>query len=357
MKKKRIYRGIKGCGLFEGQMTSEALSSMDNPLERLSELIDFEMFRTDLEAVMVNTEGKSAAGRPRIDVVMMFKVLVLQRYYNLSDRQTQYQITDRRSFRDFLCIDNVDDVPDEKTIWNFRDKLSSSGAFDQLFARFREYLDAKGLSFQEGKIIDASFIEAPRGRNTREENRKIKQGQGDGLWKDNPHKKTHKDTDARWTKKRDETHYGYKVHAKVDNKSKLIEAHETTPANVHDSNVVPQLLSESDRGQELYADSAYVGREDTLRQAGMKPVVCEKGYRGCPLTDRQKAANREKSRVRCRVEHVFGFIEGSMGGSVLRSVGMVRAKGHTALTCLVYNMCRYVQICRYHPAFLVDDMG
>ena len=352
MKKKRIYHTVKSGGLFESEMTSEALSGLDNPLERLTELIDFEMFRPELETAVVNFEGKTAAGRPRMDVVMMFKTLVLQRYYNLSDRQAQYQITDRQSFRKFLGISNVDDVPDEKTIWSFRDKLSKSGSFDGLFALFKGHLDSKGLSFREGKIIDASFIEAPRNRNTREENRKIKQGQGGSLWKDNPHKKSHKDIDARWTKKRDETHYGYKVHAKIDNKTKLIEDHATTPANVHDSNVVSQLLAGSDKGQELYADSGYEGREEVIKRAGMKPVICEKGHRGHPLTDRQKAANREKSRVRCRVEHVFGFIEGSMGGSVLRSIGMVRAKAHTALTCLIYNMFRYVQICRYHRSFL-----
>ena len=90
MKKKRIYRTVKSGGLFESEMTSEALSGLDNPLERLTELIDFAIFRPELEAAVVNFEGKTAAGRPRMDVVMMFKVLVLQRYYNLSDRQTQY---------------------------------------------------------------------------------------------------------------------------------------------------------------------------------------------------------------------------------------------------------------------------
>ena len=343
---------MKSNGLFESEMTGQALSELENPLERLTELIDFELFRPELEAAVVNFEGKTAAGRPRMDVVMMFKVLVLQRYYNLSDRQAQYQITDRQSFRKFLGINTVDDVPDEKTIWNFRDKLCKSGSFDRLFDMFKEHLDSKGLSFQEGKIIDASFVEAPRNRNTREENYTIKQGQGGSLWKDNPHKKSHKDIDARWTKKRDEAHYGYKVHAKIDNKTKLIEAHATTPANVHDSNVVSQLLDDSDRGQELYADSGYEGRGEVIKRAGMKPVICEKGHRAHPLTDRQKASNREKSRVRCRVEHVFGFIEGSMGGSLLRSIGMVRAKAHAALTCLIYNMFRYIQICHYHPSLV-----
>lgn len=352
MKKKKVYRVTKSRGLFECQMTNEALSNLDNPLERLSELVDFEMFREELEKVLVKAEGKTPAGRPQIDVVMMFKVLVLQRYYNLSDRQTQYQITDRQSFRDFVGIHNVDDVPDEKTIWSQRDKLCKAGAFDRLFDVFRQHLDSKGLSFQEGRIVDASFVEAPRSRNTREENARIKAGEGASLWRDNPHKKCHKDTDARWTKKRDEVHFGYKVHVMVDSKSKLIQTHATTSASVHDSQVITQLLREADRGQDLHADSAYEGREDVIKQVGMNPVICEKGHRGHPLTEEQKRRNREKSRVRCRVEHVFGCIEGSMGGSVLRCVGMARAKAHSALTCLVYNLLRYGQICRLQPQLI-----
>ena len=109
---------------------------------------------------------------------------------------------DRTSFRAFLGIENVDDVPDEKTIWKYREALPSVGAYDKLFEDFRTFMEAKGLQFNEGRIIDASFVVAPRQRNTREENAKIKEGKGDELWNDNPHKKFHKDVDARWTKAR-----------------------------------------------------------------------------------------------------------------------------------------------------------
>lgn len=152
MKKKKVYRVTKSLGLFESQMTNEALSNLDNPLERLSELVDFEMFREESEKVLVKAEGKPPAGRPQIDVVMMFKVLVLQRYCNLSDRQTQYQITDRQSFRDFVGIHNVDDVPDEKTIWSQRDKLCKAGAFDRLFDVFRQHLPARAFPSRRGGL-------------------------------------------------------------------------------------------------------------------------------------------------------------------------------------------------------------
>ena len=179
------------------------------------------MFRPELEDILVKKDCKSTAGRPQFDVVLMFKVIFLQRYYGLGDKQIQYQIIDRTSFRQFLGIHTVDEVPDEKTVWNVKNTLSKAGTFDALFDKFRSYLDSKGLSFNEGKIIDASFVEAPRQRNTREENEQIKSDNGKDLWNDKPHKKCHKDTDARWAKKRDEKHYGYKLHAKADRRPSL----------------------------------------------------------------------------------------------------------------------------------------
>ena len=171
-----------GENLFEEEFTVEALSLMGNPLERLSRRVDFEMFRPILEEALLTKEVKSAAGRKPIDVVLMFKVIFLQRYYGLGDHQIQYQIIDRTSFRQFLGIHTVAEVPDEKTVWACRNRLSQCGAFDHLFDEFRSYLDSLGLSFSEGKIIDATFVEAPHQHNTHEENRQIKAGNGKDLW-------------------------------------------------------------------------------------------------------------------------------------------------------------------------------
>ena len=352
-----------GESLFEEELTAEALSQMGNPLETLRSLVDFEMFRPVLEEVLVKKDCKTPAGRPQIDVVLMFKVIFLQRYYGLGDRQIQYQITDRTSFRQFLGIHTVAEVPDEKTVWACRDKLASDGTFDRLFDEFRSFLDGKGLSFNEGKIIDATFVEAPRQRNTAEENKQIKEGRGKDLW--NPeegdsdeeksrkrHKKRHKDTDARWTKKRSENHYGYKNHVKADKKTKLIEKYHTTDASVHDSNVIEPLIEEKDKGQDLYLDAGYESKDDVVAACGMNPIICEKGHRKHPLTDEQKQNNRIKSKTRCRVEHIFGFIEGAMKGSLVRSIGMTRAKAANALTNLVYNIFRYVQINIYQPQLI-----
>ena len=358
-----LYRKPMDESLFEEEFTIEALSGMGNPLERLSSLVDFEMFRPTLEDVLVRKNCKSQAGRPQIDVVLMFKVIFLQRYYGLGDHQIQYQIIDRTSFRQFLGIHTVAEVPDEKTVWACRNKLAEDGTFDRLFGEFRAFLDDKGLSFNEGKIIDATFVEAPKQRNTREENRQIKAGNGKALWnpeegdteevkKRKRHKKSHKDVDARWAKKGGERHYGYKTHVKADKKTKLVETYDTTDASVHDSKVIAPLIEEADKGQPLYLDAGYESKESVVEGCGMRPVICEKGHRNRPLTDGQKRDNRLKSKTRCRIEHIFGFIEGAMHGSLVRSIGMTRAKAASALTCLAYNIFRYVQICRYQPQLI-----
>lgn len=216
MKNTTIYRKPMNGNLFEEENTVEALSRMGNPLEQLASLVDFEMFRPTLEEVLVKKECKTPAGRPQIDVVLMFKVIFLQRYYGLGDHQIQYQIIDRTDFRQFLGINTVAEVPDEKTVWSCRNKQSEDGTFDKLFDKFRSFLEEKGLSFNEGKIIDATFVEAPRQRNTKEENKQIKEGNGDDLWKDNPHKKSHKAIDARWTKKRGEDNTTIKFRRRTD---------------------------------------------------------------------------------------------------------------------------------------------
>jgi IS5 family transposase len=363
MQKTTIYRKPMGKNLSEEEFTIEVLSQIGNPLEQLVSLVDFEMFRLALKDVLVKKDCKTPAGRPQIDVVLMFKVIFLRRYYGLGDHQIQYQIIDRTSFRQFLGIHTVAEVPDEKTVWACKDKLAEDGTFDRLFDEFRTFLDNKGLSFNEGKIIDATFVEAPKQRNTKEENKQIKAGNGKELWnseagdterekKHKMHKKSHKDIDARRTKKRGENHYGYKNHVKADKKTKLIEKYHTTDASVHDSNVIEPLLEEKDKGQDLFLDAGYESKDDIVRKNGMNPVICEKGHRNNPLTDEQKQNNRIKSKGRCRIEHIFGFIEGAMDGSLVRSIGMIQAKAANALTKLVYNIFRYIQIVNFHPQFI-----
>lgn len=340
---------IKGNrGLFDEEMTFDQLSEIGNPLEKIDLIVDFEIFRKALEAGVLNHAKKSNAGAKPFDVVMMFKILILQRYYGLGDTQVEYQILDRLSFKKFLGLESGDKVPDEKTVWAFRETLTSKGLIEKLFVEFRNYLQAKGLIMNEGKMIDASFTVAPRQRNTKDENKLIKESRGDELWNDNPNKKRHKDIDARWTKKNNQNFYGYKNHAKVDTKSKFIDKYVVTDASVHDSQPLDDLLTEQDKGQDLHADSAYTGEDQmkVISKYEMNNKVHEKGYRNKSLTDEQKQQNREKSKTRARVEHVFGFMEQSMNGLTVKSVGIARASGIIGLINLTYNLFRYEQVVR-----------
>lgn len=346
--KRQVYKNRGNKGLFDEQETQERLSKIGNPLEMISEVIDFEIFREKLESKLLNRNKKNNAGAKPYDVVMMFKIMILQRYYGLGDTQIEYQILDRLSFKKFLGLESGDKVPDEKTVWLFRENLTKSGLVKEIFEQFRQYLETEGLIMNEGKMVDASFTVAPRQRNTRDENKMIKEGRGEELWNDKPNKKRHKDIDARWTKKNDETFYGYKNHAKVDTKSKFIDNYEVTDASVHDSQPLDDLLSEEDEGQDFYADSAYTGEEQdkVIDKYKMNNKVNEKGYHNKPLTDEQKTSNREKSKTRARVEHVFGFMEQNMNGLIVRSVGIVRATGIIGLINLTYNLFRYEQVVR-----------
>lgn len=132
----------------------------------------------------------------------------------------------------------------------------------------------------------------------------------------------------------------------MDGKSKFLKKIAVTAASPHDSKMFPDLMDESDRGQAAFGDSAYVGQEETLQKYGLKDEICEKGYRGKPLTDEQREENRKKSSIRSRVEHVFGFMEGAMHGLTVRTIGIARATTNIFLKCLTYNMFRYEQFVR-----------
>ncbi|MDP3980923.1 MAG: IS5 family transposase [Chlamydiota bacterium] len=341
MNKKQAPRGF-----FDEQDILAKLSRLNDPLEKLNDCIDFEIFRETLNGIYKKSQPKSNAGAKPYDYVLMFKILILQRLYNLSDEQIEFQLNDRMSFRRFTGLEFSHRVPDYNTIWNFKQSLAKEDNERKLFDRFYAVLEQKEMVINEGKMVDASFHEVPRQRNSREENQKIKEGGIPDSFKENPNKGAHKDTDARWTKKNNETFYGYKNHIKADAGSKFIDDYTVTSANIHDSQGLEQLLDEKDKGQALYADSAYSGEdiEGMVSKTEMINQINEKGYRNNPLTETQKESNRKKSKVRARVEHIFGFVGNTMKGTLIRTIGMARAKMNIGLTNLTYNICQAVQL-------------
>ena len=294
-------------GFFDIAERTTKLAQMGDPLVGLNERINWEAFRSDLARVHEKARKSNAGAKP-IDVVLMFKLLVLQQLHNLSDDRIEYQIRDRLSFMRFLGLQLEDRVPDAKTVWLFRERLKELTLMEVLFARFHEQLAAQGYAARAGQMIDATFIEVPRQRNGRDENAQIKAGETPAEWLEDAAKPMlrQKDVEARWTKKNEEKHYGYKNHINADQANKLVQSYQITDAAVHDSQVFEELLDqamdEDGNKRAVYADSAYRSAEKEAQLAAGKIVsrICEKGARNHPLTDAQKASNKEKSKVRAR---------------------------------------------------------
>jgi len=328
--------------LFDLQNRYASLSEAGDPLERLNALIDWELFRPILARIDAK-ERKSAAGRKPTCRILMFKLLILQRLHNLADERLQFQVTDRLSFMRFLGLDLAAEVPDARTVWAFREALKTHHLVVPLFEQLNQALAGLGVELKSGQIIDATFVPVPIQRNNREDNALIKQEAVPIEWGKSPAKRAQKDTAARWTKKGGQNHYGYKNHINIDKDTKLITAHLTTAANVHDSQVFDDVLRAADAGGSMvWADSAYrsTEQEQRLTDSHHDSRIHERAHKDKPLTDEQVTNNRKKSGVRVRVEHVFGAMENEMGGIFLRSIGAARAAAGIGLMNLAYNLKR-----------------
>jgi IS5 family transposase len=327
-------------GLFDWQFRFEKLDKNGDPLGQLNDVVPWESFRPTLNAVH-EKERKSNAGARPYDVLMMFKILVIQSLYNLSDDAVEYQIMDRISFMRFLGLSLGDRVPDAKTIWLFREQLREAELIKKLFRQFDQFLRNSGFAAKKGQIIDASIVSAPKQRNSRDENQRIKEGKIPEDW--DLAKRRQKDTDARWTKKMGKNHYGYKNHINIDVKNKLIRDYAVTDAATHDSQVFDELLDDDNTSREVFADSAYRSKEklERLSQRKFRERLQRKGCRHQKLTEREKRGNHTRSRTRCRIEHVFGVQAMMAGDLILRTIGIARAKAKIGLRNLAYNIFRY----------------
>ena len=341
-------------GFFDADKRLAMLSAKGDPLEAIDRLVPWESFRTDIEAVVLTPDDarKSSAGRKPLDALLMFRMLVLQSLYNLSDEQVEYQVRDRLSFTRFLKLGIENHIPDGTTLWLFREKLAEAGLIEKLFDRFDQHLGARGYIARGGQIVDATIVAVPRQRNTREENEAIKRGRPPKDWEAKPAKNRQKDKDARWTKKHGKSFYGYKNHVNADAKHKLIRRYDVSDAAVHDSQKLEALLTKGNTSDAVFGDSAYRSAEveTKLKAQGFKSRIQVRAARGHPLSKAKAEANRKKSQVRARVEHVFGAQETSPGGRVVRTIGIVRARAKIGLQNLVYNIRRLVTLERMAAA-------
>lgn len=329
---------------FDEDLKLRKIDGLGDPLAELDKSIDWEQFRYLVEKPFSKTDPKRG-GRPHYDRIMMFKLLILQRIYDLSDDAMEFQINDRLSFMRFLGLTISDRVPDAKTIWHYREKLTNSGVIDKLFIKYTMILKEKELIVKNGAIIDASIIETKVQRNSKDENDEIKKDRQPHGWNEN--KSRQKDLDARWTKKHNRNFFGFKNHIVIDPKSKLIEDFQVTPANITDTEVGGELIDAlSDDTETVYADRGYASTENfnKLTKRKIANKIMRKKQRGQKLSDELKKFNKSISKVRCRVEHVFGLIKKNGTKFLIRSIGLRRATAQITLMNIAYNMQRSLKL-------------
>lgn len=333
------------------------LSAAGDPLERLDAVVPWEIFRKPLAKALKRSD-RAKGGRPPYDAVMMFKILVLQALYNLSDDQAEFIINDRLSFMRFLGLGLGDTVPDAKTIWLFREHLTQAHALDNLFARFDKHLTKAGYLAMGGQIVDATLVAAPKQRNTDGEKADIKAGKAPDDWQDKPAKLRQKDRDARWTVKYSKARpkadgkkqvdiaipvFGYKNHIQIDRQHGLIRRWKTTDASRYDGAQLSDLVDKNNTASGVWADTAYRSKKNEawLAKNAFVSNIHTKKPKGRPMSERASKANGKRSKVRALVEHPFARMKGPMA-LFIRTIGLARANTKIGLANLAYNFQRLV---------------
>lgn len=337
------------------------LSAAGDPLEKLNAVVPWEVFRKPLAKALKRSDGVKG-GRPPFDLVLMFKIMVLQALYNLGDDQTEFLINDRLSFMRFLGLGLEDTVPDATTIWLFREHLTQARTVETLFARFDKHLAKSGYLAMGGQIVDATLVAAPKQRNTDGEKADIKAGKVPQGWKDNPAKLAQKDRDARWTVKFSKAKpkadgskhaidiaipaFGYKNHIGIDRQHGLIRAWKATDASRYDGAQLPELLDKehgANTASGVWADTAYRSKKNEawLARNSFVSHIHTKKPKGRPMSARASKANGKRSRVRAFVEHVFARQKGPMA-LFIRTIGIARATTKIGMANLAYNFQRLI---------------
>jgi transposase, IS5 family len=354
-------------GLFDIDERLMRLSDLGDQLLAFARVVDFEVFRPELLRALAYSEG-AQGGRPPFDPVAMFKILVIQAANNLSDERAEFLINDRLSFMRFLGLSLSDRVPDARTIWLFREKLTKAEAIKPLFERFEAALRGAGYIAMGGQIVDASLIAAPKQRNTEDEKKAIKEGHIPEDWKTNPAKLSHKDRDARWTVKFSKAKsrpdgsvppvdiaipvFGYQNHVSIDREYGLVRRWDATDAAAYEGARLREgLLDKSNTASAVWADTAYRSKanEEFLEKNGFVSRIHRKKPPGRPMPDTTRRANAIKSKVRSGVEHVFAVQKDKME-LFIRTIGIARATIKIGMANLVYNLKRFVYLDRLAAA-------
>lgn len=293
-------------------------------LDGIHQLIDWREIEQQMSGIHAKKQGEQAW-----PPLLMFKALLLQSWYGLSDPGLEKQLARDLMFRRFINLGLSEGVPDHSTIWRFRNTLAKQGLLDTLLSGVNRQLSAKGLYIKTGEvsIVDATVIEAKQSRP-----RKGKGGANT------------QDSEAGYSVKvaangKTASTYGYKAHVNVDEDG-FIKAIAYTPGNEHDSHSLEKLLTGAE--EQAYADKAYASAEhDRLlakRNTGNR--ILHKAKRNQPLNEQQKHLNRQWSSVRSTVERVFGVLKQHYGIGKARYLGLHRNQTRFMLAAVAYNIKR-----------------
>ncbi len=335
-------------GFWDVEERSEEISADGDPLETLAGAVDFERFRPILERAAGKPPGLKG-GRPALDVVPEFRMLVLQSLRGLSLAATEAMARDRPGWMRFCGLELRDKAPDANTLRDFREAPIKADALDKLFRELDRAINEAGCTPRSGRIVDASLVSAPRQRASAGEKAAIKAGQAAGeIWPGEPAKAARKDTDARWTVKHSKAKlrpdgaeqagiavpvFGCKSHTGIDRKHGIIRRRIVTDAAAHDGARLREgLVDAANTGSGVWADTDCRSRrnEDRLEANGTASRIHRRKPRGRPMGRRTARANGRKSSIRAKAGHVFARRKDRMGLRI-RTIGMARAKAAAAL--------------------------
>ena len=320
---------VKGSGQFSFVDALMPAHRGQQRLEKLTDIVKWYRFAKLLERL----RDEGSVGRPAYPPLVMFKALLLQSLYGLSDAELEEALFDRLSFRRFVGLSLEATVPDHTTLCRFRTLLVDAGMLERLFAELDRQLDQAGLILRRGTMLDATVIETTAARPPQ-----APSGEPADF-------AAASDPDARFTRREGKagSSYGYKAHVGVDEGSGLIRKVLTTPANVNDTVAADQLISGDERA--VLGDSAYHThrREQELKQRGIKPMLMRRANKHHPeLPARLKRLNRLIARRRSPVETTFATFKRRMGLSVIRYRGLVKAHAQVLIAAIAFNMRRWV---------------
>jgi IS5 family transposase len=330
--------------LFAQNQRSSKLTKLGDVLVELDALVDFPALARLVDAKAPRPDGR-LGGRPPYATELMVRIVVLQQFFGLSDDQVEYQINDRTSFQRFLRLERSSQIPDSKTLWAFRERIKQAQVSGDLFSEAKRQISMRGYIARGGQVIDGTLIRAPVQHFTKEEKVTLAQGKIPEDW--SKAKRAQKDLEATWTQKHGKSYFGYKASVSVDVANKLIQTDVISTASAHDTLHFESALDTVNTSRQVFADKGYAdgAREARLKQAGWRLEIQRKAKRGKPLSECQQRRNQRIAKTRARGEHVFATMK-QMGGGVLRTIGLARAKVQLTLNALAYNFKRTLFLVR-----------